>query len=68
MSFMISRETENVQSLSEVISSFRAIMANADRAYVTIDEIQQVRPDLHMQAKHSELASENLIPIAKHAC
>ena len=42
MSFMISRETENVQSLAEVVSSFRAITANGDRAYVTEDEIHQV--------------------------
>ncbi len=42
MSFMISRETENVQSLSEVVSAFRAITANGDRAYVTEDEIYQV--------------------------
>ena len=43
MSFMISRETENVQSLSEVVSAFRAITAKGDRAYVTVDEIQQVQ-------------------------
>ena len=43
MSFMISRETENVQSLSEVMSSFRAITTNGDRAYVTEDEIKQVK-------------------------
>lgn len=43
MSFMISRETENVQSLSEVISSFRAITAKGDRVYVTEDEIAQVQ-------------------------
>ena len=42
MSVMISRETENVQSLSEVVSAFRAITANGDRAYVTQDEITQV--------------------------
>ena len=42
MSFMISRETENVQSLSEVVGSFRAITANGDRAYVMEDELKQV--------------------------
>ena len=43
MSFMISRETENVQSMSEVVSAFRAITANGDRAYVTEEEISQVK-------------------------
>jgi hypothetical protein len=43
MSFMISRETENVQSMSEVVSSFRAITANGDRAYVTEEELKQVQ-------------------------
>ncbi len=42
MSFMISRETENVQSMSEVVSAFKAITANGDRAYVTEEEIFQV--------------------------
>ena len=42
MSFMISRETENIQSLSEVEGAFRAITANGDKPYVTKDEIFQV--------------------------
>ena len=42
MSFMISRETENVQSMSEVVNAFRAITANGDRPYVTEQEIRQV--------------------------
>lgn len=43
MSFMISRETENIQSLAEVESAFRAITANGDKPYVTKDEIFQVK-------------------------
>ena len=42
MSFMISRETENIQSLSEVEGAFRAITANGNKPYVTKDEIFQV--------------------------
>ena len=42
MPFMISRETENIQSLSEVEGAFRAITANGDKPYVTKDEIFQV--------------------------
>ena len=42
MSFMISRETENVQSMSEVVNAFKAITANGDHAYVTQEEIHQV--------------------------
>ena len=43
MSFMISRETENIQSISEVEGAFRAITANGDKPYVTKDEIFQVK-------------------------
>ena len=43
MSFMISRETENVQSLSEVESAFRAITSDGDKPFVTKDEMFQVR-------------------------
>ena len=43
ISFMISRETENIQSLSEVEGAFRAITVNGDKLYVTKDEIFQVR-------------------------
>lgn len=52
MSFMISRETENVQSLSEVMSSFKAITANGDRAYVTKDELKQVAHSVTCVLKH----------------
>ena len=43
MLFMISRETANIQSLSEVEGAFRAITGNGDKPYVTKDEIFQVR-------------------------
>lgn len=39
MAFMISKETENVQSSEEIENAFRAITAHADRAYVTNDEL-----------------------------
>ncbi len=42
MSFMISRETENVESLVEVESAFQAITSGGDKPYVTRDEIFQV--------------------------
>ena len=42
MSFMISRETENVESMSEVVSAFRAITSDGDKPYVTKEEIFQV--------------------------
>jgi len=44
MSFMISRETENVQSLAEVVNAFRAITADGERPYVLDEEITQVWP------------------------
>ena len=42
MSFMISRETENVESISEVESAFQALTSGGDKPYVTKDEIFQV--------------------------
>jgi spectrin alpha len=40
VSFMIARETENVESASEVISAFRA--AGGDKPYVTADDLSRV--------------------------
>ena len=54
MSFMISRETENIQSLSEVEGAFRAITANGDKPYVTKDEIFQVTEALQVALSHSK--------------
>jgi hypothetical protein len=42
MAFMISKETENVQSSQEIENAFRAITA-ADRPYVTKEELYAVR-------------------------
>ncbi len=41
MAFMISRETENVQSSEEIENAFRALSAEY-RAYVTADELYSV--------------------------
>ena len=46
MSFMISRETENIESISEVVSAFRAITSGGDKPYVTKEEILQVHDNL----------------------
>lgn len=42
MAFMISKETENVQTSEEIENAFRAITAHQDRAYVTKDELYAV--------------------------
>lgn len=42
MAFMISKETENVQSSEEIEKAFRAITAG-DRPYVTKEELYQVK-------------------------
>lgn len=42
MAFMISKETENVQSSEEIENAFRAIAAHHDRAYVTKEELYAV--------------------------
>lgn len=41
MAFMISKETENVESCEEIENAFRAITA-ADRPYVTKEELYAV--------------------------
>lgn len=43
MTFMISRETDNVQSMAEVEEAFKAIAAERDKPYVTKEELIQVR-------------------------
>jgi len=42
MAFMISRETENVQSSSEVEQAFRAL-TSGDKPYITSQELYSVR-------------------------
>lgn len=42
MAFMISKETENVQSSEEIENAFRAI-TNGERPYVTKEELYAVR-------------------------
>ena len=42
MSFMISRETENVGSSQEVINAFKALTEGGKRPYVTEAELYQV--------------------------
>lgn len=39
MAFLISRETENVQSSEDIIQAFKAITMNSERPYVTKDEL-----------------------------
>ncbi|XP_064649219.1 spectrin alpha chain-like isoform X2 [Lineus longissimus] len=39
MAFMISRETENVQTSQEVIEAFRALTADGEKAYITSAEL-----------------------------
>lgn len=42
MSFMISRETDNIQSLAEIDEAFSAISNERDKLYVTKEELTQV--------------------------
>lgn len=42
IAFMISKETENVQSYEEIENAFRAISTQSDRPYVTKDELYSV--------------------------
>lgn len=47
MTFMISRETENVDSAQEVEEAFQAITAGGERPYVTKEELYQVHRAVH---------------------
>lgn len=47
MAFMISKETENVQSSEEIEKAFRAITAG-DRPYVTKEELYAVSISFHV--------------------
>ncbi len=39
MAFMISRETENISSVSDVINAFKALTENSDRSFITREEL-----------------------------
>jgi spectrin alpha len=39
MAFMISKETENVQSSEEIENAFKSITSGAERPYVTKEEL-----------------------------
>jgi len=47
MAFMISKETENVQSSEEIENAFRAITAG-DRPYVTKEELYAVSINIYL--------------------
>ena len=48
MSFMISRETDNVRSIAEVEGAFRAITARGEKPYVTREDLLQVTTSNYM--------------------
>ena len=43
MSFMISKESDNIQSITEIEDAFSAIAADGEHPYVTREELSQVR-------------------------
>lgn len=47
MAFMISRETENVQSSSEVEQAFRAL-TSGEKPYITAQELYAVSNPVHV--------------------
>lgn len=42
MAFMISRETDNISSVADVINAFKALTENGDRPYITKEELYAV--------------------------
>lgn len=59
IAFMISKETENVQSYEEIENAFRAITAS-DRPYVTKDELYSVSVNYTKQAGQRSIVMSNL--------
>lgn len=45
MTFMISRETENVSSIDDVVLAFKSLTENSERPYITRDELFAVSID-----------------------
>lgn len=45
MTFMISRETENVSSIDDVVLAFKSLTENSERPYITRDELFAVSRD-----------------------
>ncbi len=43
MAFMISRETDNISSVEDVINAFKALTENGDRPYITREELSVVK-------------------------
>ena len=50
MAFMISRETDNISSVEDVINAFKALTENGDRPYITSEELNVNLP--HDQADY----------------
>ena len=44
MAFMISRETDNISSVEDVINAFKALTENSERPYITREELQSNLP------------------------
>ena len=42
MAFMISRETDNISSVDDVINAFKALTENSERPYITREELRSV--------------------------
>ena len=40
MAFMISRKTENISSISDVIAAFKALTESSDRHYITREAVR----------------------------
>jgi len=62
MAFMISRETENVQSAREVEAAFRAL-TTADKPYITANELFAVSVLIHLLACVCNLYYMNYITL-----
>jgi spectrin alpha len=44
MAFMISKETDNISSVADVINAFKALTENGDRPFITKEELQMNLP------------------------
>lgn len=51
MAFMISRETDNISSVADVINAFKALTENGERPYITKEELYAVNSCVDIAVK-----------------
>ena len=66
MAFMISRETENVQSSSDVEAAFKALTQDGERQFITSQELYAVSKMLRKNIK--KILYRNTLLVSYKCC